>query len=407
MLRAGRYRTGMPSLVSSGTVIGTLGSHWRGVVTSWGALAPSDGSAPLDWWVAADDRWHTPATEPTCRQHRVRGTPVVETVIGVPGGDIVHRAYAVADGGGAPIVEVENRSSLPVAVAFSRADALTGRPLAPLPPDAPSGAAVAVPIGHRSTVRVGLARAPSSSTPSAEQVVRGWVTQTEAATRFVVPDDALASRIVAARADALLAEIGPSDPSSADADPIELVLTVAERCRLGERAEAWVPDLAAAAVTMAKRARRRPTWDARAALDAVVGVMSRAGEPMAATDVATMAARLEPVLEPDHAPDGVRVLTWLERRLLRRSADGVDLLAVFPPSWAGQGVEAYEGQAADLTVSFAVRWHGERPALLWELSRPARLTCRGLDPSWSSDPTGSTGSTGSTKGEALLAPYDP
>jgi hypothetical protein len=385
----------MPIHVASGTVIGTLGSPWRATVTSWGALAPSDGSPPLDWWVAADDRWHTPATEPSRRQHRVQGTPVVETVIGVPGGDIVHRAYAVADGGGAPIVEVENRSSLPVAVAFSRSDALTGRPLAPLPPDAPVGAAIAVPIGHRSTVRVGLARAPSATTPSAEQVARGWVTQTEAATRFVVPDDGLASRVVAARADALLADVS-AFRSGGDGDIIELVLTVAERCRLGDDADAWVPEVARAAVAIAKGARHGATWDAVAALDAVVGVLSSAGESTAAADVAAMAARLGPAIEPDEPPDGVRVLAWLEGRLLRRSVGGVELLTTFPPSWAGQGIEVYDGRAADLTVAFAVRWHGERPALLWELSAPARLTCPGLDPSWSA---------ASAMGEALLAPY--
>jgi hypothetical protein len=48
-------------------------------------------------------------------------------------------------------------------------------------------------------------------------------------------------------------------------------------------------------------------------------------------------------------------------------------------------------------VSYALRWHGERPALLWECERPGvRLTAPGLDPSWS---------TTDQTGEALLAPY--
>jgi len=52
------------------------------------------------------------------------------------------------------------------------------------------------------------------------------------------------------------------------------------------------------------------------------------------------------------------------------------------------------------SISFAVRWHGPRPALLWELAPaanvgPVRLVAPGLDPSWSSvEPAG----------EALLAP---
>ena len=51
-------------------------------------------------------------------------------------------------------------------------------------------------------------------------------------------------------------------------------------------------------------------------------------------------------------------------------------------------------------LSFAVRWHGERPALLWDLeshrSDPAvRLTAPALDPDWSS---------AEPRGEALLSP---
>jgi hypothetical protein len=382
--RAGRSRPRAPA----GIVIGTLGSSWRAAVTPSGTLVPFDGSPPLDWWVAADDRWHTPATEPSRRQHRLLGAPVVETVVGVPGGDVVHRIYAVADGGGVPVVELENRSSLPVAVAFSRADALTGRPLAPLPPDAPAGAAVAVPLAHRANVRVGLARAPSPSTPSAEQVARGWVAQADAGTRFVVPDDTLVRGVVAARADALLGVAGD--------DPIERILTWREQVRLGADAEPLVLDVADAAVVVAKAARRRASWDAVAALAAAREVLDRAGETTAAADVQAMAGRIGADVLPVDAPAGVRFLAWLERRLVRATGAGVDLLPAFPPAWAGRGVEVYGAVAAGVTVGFAVRWHGERPALLWDLSAPARLTCSGLDPAWS---------TATARGEALLAPY--
>ena len=44
-------------------------------------------------------------------------------------------------------------------------------------------------------------------------------------------------------------------------------------------------------------------------------------------------------------------------------------------------------------VSFAVRWHGERPAVLWEVDGPPGLTLRsGVDDSWS---------TTESRGEAL------
>ena len=384
MLRAPRYGTDMPSRgevpppLCFGTTIGTLASPWRARVTPWGALVPADGTPPLDWWIAADDRWHEPASEPSRRQHRILGAPVVETVVAVPGGDIAQRVYAVADAGATPIVELENRSSLPVAVAFSRADALTGRPLAPLAPDAPDGAAVAVPLAHRATVRVGLARAPSASTPSAEHVARGWVTQTETGTRFALPDEVLTRAVVAARAEVLLA--GPL------VDPIELVLTERERVRLGAAPEPLVAGVAEAAVAVAKAAKRAPApsppWDVASALTAASEVLARAGDTRAAADVEAMANRLGPAGPPPaEAPEGVRLLPWLEGRLAAATpAGGIDLLPGFPPSWAGQGVEVYGAVAAGVTVAFALRWHGERPALLWDLDAAVALHLPGARP---------------------------
>ena len=51
-------------------------------------------------------------------------------------------------------------------------------------------------------------------------------------------------------------------------------------------------------------------------------------------------------------------------------------------------------------LSYAVRWHDARPAVLWELQPHAgiervRLTAPGLDPSWTTD---------DLRGEALLGP---
>src|SRR5262249_36537139 len=159
-------------------------------------------------------------------------------------------------------------SPLPVAVAFSRSDALTGRPLAPLPPDAPDGAAVAVPLAHRAVVRVGVARAPSPATPSAEQGARGGGAQTDTGTRPAGPDGTLMALVVEARADALLA---PDED-----DPVARLLTWRERVRLGEAAASVVTDVAATAVIVAKAARRSPAWDDVAALDAAIEVLDRA-----------------------------------------------------------------------------------------------------------------------------------
>jgi hypothetical protein len=376
----------------TGTVIGTLGSSWRATVTEAGAVVPADGDGALEWWVAADDRWHEPAAESSRRQRRLRGAPVIETVIAVPSGDVAHRAYAVPVGSGTTaVIELENRSALPVAVAFSRPDVTTGRPVAVVAPGAPTGAAAAVPVGHRSTVRVvvGVQPAPAA-VPPADQVARGWVAQTETGARYAVPDDVLVERVVAARCDALL--------TVPDADPVGRLLAIAERVRLGEPPAPWVDDVADRAIAVARAAGRcGAAWDDVAALEAATDVLRRAEEPRGAGDLDAMRTRLGaggPA--PGDAPAGIRVVSWLAGRLVRPTAGGADLLAGFDPEWAGQGLEVYGAPIGAATVGFAVRWHGGRPALLWDASVAMDLTCSGLDPAWS---------TSVARGEALLSPF--
>ena len=87
----------------------------------------------------------------------------------------------------------------------------------------------------------------------------------------------------------------------------------------------------------------------------------------------------------------------------------LSLLSVMPTEWLGQGIEVHDAPTAYGTLSYAIRWHGERPALLWELTaadshspgqtQPAvTLRVPGLDPSWSSN---------EPRGEALLAAPTP
>ncbi|MEY2975179.1 MAG: hypothetical protein RIR49_1599, partial [Actinomycetota bacterium] len=144
-------------------------------------MEPSGG---LRYWVAADDRWHDPAAETSVRQRRVEGTPVTETRVRVPNGDVVQRVWTVPDAGGVTLVEFENDSTLPVAVALDRRDLLADRPPADVPIEGitlPSGSIV-LPLGHRARVRVGLAHdgraggRPPSSLPDHDAVVRGWRT---------------------------------------------------------------------------------------------------------------------------------------------------------------------------------------------------------------------------------------
>jgi hypothetical protein len=101
--------------------------------------------------------------------------------------------------------------------------------------------------------------------------------------------------------------------------------------------------------------------------------------------------------DPCDPPDDVRVLAWLERRLVRRSAGTVDLLPGLPRAWAGEPVDVYRLPVGAGELGFALRWHGDRPAFLWQTTAPIVLSSRRLDQSWSTD---------ASRGEALLTPYN-
>ena len=88
--------------------------------------------------------------------------------------------------------------------------------------------------------------------------------------------------------------------------------------------------------------------------------------------------------------------------LVSERDDGLALCTIVPDTWLGQSWEVQELPTAAGRIGYAVRWHGDRPALLWELephesnpAPPIRLTAPGLDPAWTSS---------ELRGEALLAP---
>ncbi len=73
-------------------------------------------------------------------------------------------------------------------------------------------------------------------------------------------------------------------------------------------------------------------------------------------------------------------------------ANALVLLPVVPATWYGQSVDVHDLPTRVGVLSFAVRWHATRPALLWELTPypgtgpnafPVMITAPGLDPSWS------------------------
>jgi hypothetical protein len=357
----------------------------------------------MDWWVAADDRWHDPAVETTVRQVRLGGVPVVETRVRVPQGDLVQRVFAVADHGGITVIEFENLSPMPVAVAVSRRDLLTARAPSDVVPrgiELPADATVH-PVGHRSTIRLGLGHGragPGPLTgglPTVVQVVRGWTSQLERASRVVLPEPALAEALLGARA--AIALEGLDDPTE---DPVAFVLGIQEMVRLGADPADWMPELAGAAELVARGAVASGMgWDADRALVAAARVFARSGDLRAVSDTMAMRSRLgERSSRALGDPGGVRTVAWIEDRLVRPEPPGRGCVLPegVPQEWRGVNFECHRIPAGpEHDVSYAVRWHGERPAILWEVAGPPGLTLSagGPDEPWS---------TADARGEALL-----
>lgn len=370
--------------------VGVLGQRWRATVTPWGAVEQWDDLGRLDWYVAADDRWHVPADEPTVRQRSIDGTPVVETRVRIPSGDAVQRVYAVADHGGLTIVEVENDSPLPIAVAFTGAELCAIRP----PTDVPikgidlHGPVTTFPVGHRATLTVALVHSPGgpkalpANLSTAAQVSRGWLALCERASRLLLPDGALGESVVRARCELLLC--GPDEPT---ADPVGFLIGVGELVRMGSRAEDWMPDVAEAVAGLAAQL---DDVLLDAALDAADRVCRAAADERAGRDLRRVRERLladreRRGLAPGAGDEavGARLIATVERSI----AAGPRLFpAGLPDSWLGQQLEVYgvpTGPAS--AVSFAVRWHGPRPALIWEQTGdPVELLAPVAAPAWSS-----------------------
>lgn len=126
MVRAAALHRTEPVL--STTPLGTVDAAAIADVDGAGWVQPRGVEWSIDWWVGAEDRWHLPADEPAVRQTAVGDSPVVQTAMRVPGGDVVHRAYAARGSSpldddtfwddSAVVVEIENQSMVPVALAL-------------------------------------------------------------------------------------------------------------------------------------------------------------------------------------------------------------------------------------------------------------------------------------------------
>ena len=387
-----------------GIPVGDLEGGTRAAVGPRGEVV-APGGLRLDWWVGADDGWHLPADEASTRQHRAGAAPVAVTEVRVPGGTVVQRVYGAGGPAGLVVVDVENSSPGPVVLALvlgvpraARAVSggsrvlLDGRPVLVLarppgrvavgPPvrvraevlggNAAAGplreedlrpgevVAVLVPVPHRTRARAGLVlgrdladMVDARLLPEADGVIRGWATVLDRGMQVEVPEpyQRLAG---AARADVLLTAAATGRPAAA------VVIAL----------EDWGFDAEAVAAfqRLSLRGRRRAARRSTALGDEF-------GELRAE------AARASDRLLPPRGPEAF--LALLRAVLLGEPDDGtVALLPGLPADWLGADLAVHDAPTRAGPVSFALRWHGRRPALLWDAPAARRLVAPTLAPGW-------------------------
>jgi hypothetical protein len=379
--------------VTDPTIVGALAGRGRARVDGRGAITVAGESWSLDWWIGADDRWRVPADEPAVRQQVVEGTPVLETALRVPSGDAIQRVYGIGGPGGIVIIEIENDSPAAFVVAFTVTGAraiggagtsieVDGRPAlitptAParwtlgterLAPDSiggsmgplPTGsdrrghlaAAFLYPLSHRNRLRIALTTSGEDPGPvelaraaSAQDAANGWHALLDHGMRVAVPDPKRQLEVDLARSQVLL-----------DPDP-DAGTTAA--------LEDWGHDTEAA-------------WAWRG--------LSLAGRRRARRRAAPF---------DESTPGGLLLAV---RRALIRDDHGIELAPELPAEWWGQDFEVHDAPTRAGRLSYAVRWHGARAAILWEVTDPVRdlvLRAPTLDPTWS---------TTEPAGDALLTP---
>jgi hypothetical protein len=71
--------------------------------------------------------------------------------------------------------------------------------------------------------------------------------------------------------------------------------------------------------------------------------------------------------------------------LLTERGTEIDLLPGFVSAWLGAPIAVHDAPLRAGRVSYAVRWHGARPALLWDAPSGVVLRAPALDPLWSSE----------------------
>jgi hypothetical protein len=208
------------------------------------------------------------------------------------------------------------------------------------------------PVAHRTTLRAALVASPVDvrTLPDGDAVARGWGQQLDRGMQCELPLG-LGAEVDAARADLLLAD--RTDP--------DVVAALEDWGFDAEAADGWAHLGFGARRRARKRIEIADPWRAVTAAD---------------------------------RRDTARFLACVRAVLVRELSRGVDLLPGFPVDWLGQAVSVDGVPFPAGVLSFAVRWHGARPALLWDAPAGIVLRAPVLDPGWSSS---------EAAGETLLA----
>jgi hypothetical protein len=406
------------------TRVGVLGSSAQALVDERGVVTPDGAPWQLDWWVGADDRWRVPAREAAVRQSLLGGAPVVETSMRVPGGDAVHRVYGVGGPAGLVAGEIENASGAPFVAALVLGPARPGRvravgtsgawvtvdrhPALRTPRRATRWAAgfsgetfdvvvegraergrftgargrgmrlevaLLYPVAHRTKLRFALSAGrrdrsvavdavDPSLLPESHVAAAGWAAQLRRGMQVELPDARLRQAVDAARVALLLMADAVRRPRGDEVAALE------DWGLDAEAAGAWR--------RLGFRERRR------------AGQRMLNPKPWEAIQARLTSA--SPTFTWSDGP--VPFLQAVRDLLVVERADGsVAVLSTLPVDWRGQSLDVRDAPTRAGRVSYSVRWHGARPALLWQCERAIRLHAPGLDPSWS---------TTEQRGEALL-----
>ena len=405
--------------------IGVFGRPAVGRVAPSGRVVFADGSPDLGWHVAADDRWYDPEREVAVRRTDVDGLPIVSTRMRVPGGDVVHTVWCASGPDARPIVviDIENDSPMPVAVALTRTDLTVSRPIAargvdadasgswPAPGLELASAPTVMPIGHRARVRVAVGRdIDLDRLPDVDAVVRGWTTICDGSSRLVLPDleggVSLVSRVNRAKVAIALADDSEMPWRKTD----ELAGWLIDRFHADRMGSTTTPveDVAGAVERIVRKSRRGRTNPLRVAAIRVGALWLSGIDERTTGDIDRIVRRAlgmglgeiaasSRLSVADAECDGA-LITAVEESLLfwdggERAIFCVDGIGGerLGSSFEAHGLAAPNGAR----MSMAVRWHGSNAAILWETeatgsvsSRRLELRC-GADASWSSgEPNG-------------------